>query len=89
LIYVPILLPIAIEFGIDPVHFGIIMVVNLAMGMFTPPVGLNLFVASQISGVSIAKLTRAVIPFVIVVIINLMVISFIPEISTYLPSLRD
>ncbi|WP_018924887.1 TRAP transporter large permease [Salsuginibacillus kocurii] len=89
LIYVPILLPIAVEFGIDPVHFGIIMVVNLAMGMFTPPVGLNLFVASQIADVSIARLTKAVIPFVIIVIINLLVISFVPEISTYLPSLRD
>lgn len=87
LIFVPILLPIAIGFGIDPVHFGIIMVVNLAMGMFTPPVGLNLFVASQITNIGIARLTWAVMPFVGIVLINLMIISLLPFLSTWLPSL--
>src|SRR5699024_5198188 len=65
LIFVPILLPAVIELGIDPVHFGIIMIVNLAIGMFTPPVGFNLFVASEISGVSVARMTRAIVPFVL------------------------
>ncbi|SDI68332.1 TRAP transporter large permease [Natribacillus halophilus] len=88
LIFVPILLPIAVEFGVDPVHFGIIMVVNLAMGLFTPPVGLNLFVASQISNVSIGRLTTAVIPFVAILLINVLIISFMPFLSTWLPSLR-
>lgn len=87
LIFVPILLPIAISFGFDPVHFGIIMVVNLAMGMFTPPVGLNLFVASQIANISIARLTWAVLPFVGIVLINLLIISLLPFLSTWLPSL--
>lgn len=87
LIFVPILLPIAISFGFDPVHFGIIMVVNLAMGMFTPPVGLNLFVASQISNIGVARLTRAIFPFVAIVLINVLIISVIPALSTWLPSL--
>ncbi|MCE8014847.1 TRAP transporter large permease [Halomonas sp. MCCC 1A17488] len=87
LIFVPILLPIAIGFGFDPVHFGIIMVVNLAMGMFTPPVGLNLFVASQITNIGIARLTWAVMPFVGIVLINLLIISLLPFLSTWLPSL--
>ncbi|MBA2780079.1 TRAP transporter large permease [Billgrantia kenyensis] len=87
LIFVPILLPIAIGFGFDPVHFGIIMVVNLAMGMFTPPVGLNLFVASQISHIGIARLSWAVLPFVGIVLINLLLISLLPFLSTWLPSL--
>ncbi|WP_100397977.1 TRAP transporter large permease [Bacillus sp. FJAT-44742] len=88
LIFVPILLPIALEFGMDPVHFGIIMVVNLAMGMFTPPVGLNLFVASQISNVGISRLSKAILPFVAVVLINVLLISFLPFLSTWLPSFR-
>jgi C4-dicarboxylate transporter, DctM subunit len=87
LIFVPILLPIAIGFGFDPVHFGIIMVVNLAMGMFTPPVGLNLFVASQITNIGIARLSWAVMPFVGIVLINLLIISLLPFLSTWLPSL--
>lgn len=87
LIFVPILLPIAIGYGFDPVHFGIIMVVNLAMGMFTPPVGLNLFVASQITQIGIARLAWAVMPFVGIVLINLLIISLLPFLSTWLPSL--
>lgn len=81
LIFTPILLPIALNFGIHPVHFGVIMVVNLAMGMFTPPVGLNLFIAAQISRLSIAQLSRAVLPFVVLMLIALMIISFIPWLS--------
>jgi C4-dicarboxylate transporter DctM subunit len=81
LIFVPILLPIALGFGVDPVHFGVIMVVNLAMGMFTPPVGLNLFVAAQISGAGIARLSRAVLPFVLLVLANVLLISFWPWLS--------
>lgn len=88
LIFTPILLPIAISFGIDPVHFGIIMVVNLAMGLFTPPVGLNLFIAAQISRSSIARLSWAVLPFVGLMLLALMVISFVPWLSLYLPELR-
>ena len=81
LIFTPILLPIATTFGIDPVHFGVIMVVNLAMGMFTPPVGLNLFIASQIAGIGIPQIARAVIPFVIILLVDLTIISFLPWLS--------
>ncbi|QJQ99006.1 TRAP transporter large permease [Halomonas sp. PGE1] len=88
LIFVPILLPIAVSFGFDPVHFGIIMVVNLAMGMFTPPVGLNLFVASQISRIGVARLTWSILPFVGIVLVNIFIISIVPALSTWLPSLR-
>ncbi|ALM54265.1 TRAP transporter large permease [Halomonas huangheensis] len=88
LIFVPILLPIAVSFGFDPIHLGIIMVVNLAMGMFTPPVGLNLFVASQIARVGVARLTWSILPFVALVLLNLLLISLLPFLSTWLPTLR-
>nr|WP_318272605.1 TRAP transporter large permease subunit [Paracoccus saliphilus] len=81
LIFTPILLPIAINFGIHPVHFGIIMVVNLAMGMFTPPVGLNLFIASTLAKTSIARLSVAVLPFVALMLGLLVIISFVPWLS--------
>ncbi|RFC62194.1 TRAP transporter large permease [Fulvimarina endophytica] len=87
LILTPILLPIAISFGIDPVHFGVIVVVNLAMGMFTPPVGLNLFIVSQISGAGIAQLSRAILPFVVIVFSAVLIVSFWPDLSLWLPSL--
>lgn len=81
LIFTPILLPIAINFGINPVHFGVIMIVNLAMGMFTPPVGLNLFIASQIARIGIPQISRAVVPFVVILLIDLAIISFVPWLS--------
>lgn len=81
LIFTPILLPIALTFGFHPVHFGAIMIVNLAMGMFTPPVGLNLFIASHIAKTSIPRISRAVVPFVVILLIDLLIISFIPWLS--------
>ena len=83
IILTPILLPIAIQIGYDPVHFGILMVVNLAIGFFTPPVGVNLFVASGISGVSIESLSRAVMPFVISMIVTLLFLTFVPAITMF------
>lgn len=85
LILVPLFLPIAIEMGISPIHFGIIMIVNLAIGMLTPPFGLNLFVASGISKMSLTSVTRGAVPFIIVLIGTLLVITFIPQLSLYLP----
>jgi C4-dicarboxylate transporter, DctM subunit len=79
IILTPILLPIAVQIGYDPVHFGILMVVNLAIGFFTPPVGVNLFVASGISGVSIESLSKTVMPFLVAMLISLLFITFIPE----------
>lgn len=83
----PLLTPAAVAFGIDPVHFGIIMVVNLAIGMCTPPVGVNLFVSCQIADISLEDITKGILPFLLVLLLDLMLISFIPEISLLLPRL--
>ncbi|MGO4888656.1 TRAP transporter large permease [Anaerobacillus sp. MEB173] len=84
IILTPILVPIAQAMGIDLVHFGIIMIVNLAIGFITPPVGINLFVASNIAGTKFESLVRAIIPFIIMMIVNVLIISFIPSISLFL-----
>jgi len=83
----PILLPVALTFGLDPVHFGIIMVVNLAIGFITPPLGINLFVAARIGKEPLETVTSGIIPFIIVMIICLMLITYIPNISMFLPHL--
>jgi len=81
IILTPILLPIAVQIGYDPVHFGILMVINLAIGLYTPPVGVNLFVASGTSGVPMEKLSKAVLPFIASMIITLLFVTFIPELA--------
>jgi len=78
------LVPIAISLGIDPIHFGIIMTVNLAIGMFTPPFGLNIFVAQSVLGVSAADIYRGVLPFVVVQVLALAIITLMPELSLWL-----
>ncbi|GIO20352.1 C4-dicarboxylate ABC transporter permease [Oceanobacillus oncorhynchi subsp. incaldanensis] len=83
LILTPLLLPIATSVGVDPIHFGIVMIVNLAIGLCTPPVGLNLFAASKISGVSISKLSMAVIPYIIVMLLVTLLVSFLPIFSLW------
>ncbi|WP_019119993.1 TRAP transporter large permease [Brevibacillus massiliensis] len=85
IILAPLLTPIAVQLGIDPVHFGMIMIVNLAMGMVTPPVGVNLFVACQIAGIKLEELTKALIPFFVMLIIDILIITYVPAISTWLP----
>ncbi|WP_019159058.1 TRAP transporter large permease [Brevibacterium senegalense] len=87
LIFVPILLPMAVGLGIDPVHFGMIMVVNLSVGMVTPPVGLNLFVASDLAKLSLSALSKAVIPFILVLLISIAIVSGVPQLSLWLPNL--
>ena len=84
LILTPILAPVATALGIDLVHFGIIMIVNLAIGYITPPVGLNLFVANKIAGTRFEGVVRAIIPFVIVMFVCTLIISFIPALSLWL-----
>jgi tripartite ATP-independent transporter DctM subunit len=79
----PLLLPVAVQFGIDPAHFGIIMVVNLALGMVTPPFGVNLFAACSVAGISLEKLIRPLLPFVVVILACLMLISYVPEVSLW------
>ncbi|HYG45207.1 MAG TPA: TRAP transporter large permease subunit [Bordetella sp.] len=82
----PLLLPVAMQFGVDPVHFGIIMVVNLALGMITPPFGVNLFAACAVAKLPIERLVKPLIPFVLVVIACVMVITYWPGLSL---GLRD
>ena len=87
IIMTPILLPVATALGVDPIVFGVILTVNLAIGFCTPPLGVNLFVASGISKVSIEQLSRAILPFFVGMIVLLMLISYVPAISLFLPSL--
>ncbi|WP_163580823.1 TRAP transporter large permease [Gracilibacillus saliphilus] len=84
LIFVPLFLPIVYEFGIDPIHFGIIMIVTLAIGMLTPPFGLNLFVASGVSKTPFSNVVQGTFPFIIVLIIAALFILFIPGLSLLL-----
>ncbi len=87
LVLVPILHPIAVSLGIDPVHFGIIVIFNLMIGLITPPMGLCLFVAEGIARVGMARLTRAILPFFLVEVAVLIVLTFVPETVTFLPRL--
>ena len=87
LIMAPILFPIAIKLGIDPIHLGIIMVVNMEIGMLTPPVGLNLFVTSSITGMPLIEVIKSTLPWLLLMLGFLLMITFIPQISTYLPTL--
>ena len=78
LIMAPILFPIAIQLGIDPIHLGIIMVVNMEIGMITPPVGLNLFVTSGINGMSMIEVIKATYPWLLLLLSFLMIITYVP-----------
>jgi C4-dicarboxylate transporter DctM subunit len=81
LILAPILLPVATNLGVDPVHLGIIMVMNLEIGMVTPPLGLNLFVASGMSGMSVLQVARAAIPSALVLLLALLIVTYVPDIA--------
>jgi C4-dicarboxylate transporter DctM subunit len=87
LIMAPILFPVAMTLGIDPVHFGIMMVVNMEVGMCHPPVGLNLYVASGITKMGISELTVAVMPWLLTMLAFLLIVTYIPQISLWLPNL--
>ncbi len=87
LIMAPILFPIAVELGIDPIHLGIIMVVNMEIGMITPPVGLNLFVTSGITGMPVLQVVRAALPWLMILLVFLVLVTYIPALSTFLPDL--
>ena len=87
IVLVPLLLPLATVVGVNPLHFGIIMVVNLAIGLITPPVGLDLFVACNIAKISISDILRRLLPLLIVSLITLMLITYIPDISLLIPRL--
>lgn len=87
MITVPLLLPIALQLGINPIHFGVIMVVNMELGMITPPVGLNLFVASGVTGLSLKDVVLAALPWSLTMLVGLLLITYIPAISLWLPNL--
>ena len=87
LILAPILFPIATQLGIDPIHLGVIMVVNMEIGMVTPPVGLNLFVTSGVTGMNLVQVTRAALPWLSVLLVFLVIITYVPWISLVLPDL--
>lgn len=85
LIVAPVVFPIAIELGIDPIHLGIIMVVNMEIGMITPPIGLNLFVTSGITGMNLIQVVKAAAPFVAVLFAFLIIVTYVPWLSTVVP----
>jgi C4-dicarboxylate transporter DctM subunit len=85
-IVAPLVFPIAIELGIDPIHLGIIMVVNMEIGMITPPVGLNLFVTSGVVGMPMMRVVRAALPWLAILFVFLIMVTYIPAISTFLPT---
>lgn len=87
LIFTPIFLPVVVEMGVDPIHFGIMMVVNLSVGLCTPPVGSLLFIGCSVGNVSIAQVIKPMLPFWLVMIITLLLITYFPQISLWLPSL--
>ena len=87
MILAPIFLPIVTAVGVNPVHFGIIMVVNLAIGFITPPLGINLFVASRVGKAQLSEVIQGIVPFIVVMIVDLLLITYIPAISILLPSL--
>lgn len=87
IIFTPILYPLAMSLNIDPIHFGVIMVMNLMIGVATPPIGVCLFVMSHISGLKVEVLMKSIIPFLIPLLIILLLITYVPVLSTYLPEL--
>lgn len=86
-ITVPIILPVALAYGIDPVFLGVLMVVNLAIGCITPPVGLDLFVVSGITNISIDRISKAVFPYIVVLIIDLIILTYFPKIILFIPNM--
>lgn len=86
-ILTPILLPVAVQIGVDPIHFGVIMVVNLAIGFITPPVGVNLFVASAVGKVPFDTVARGILPLFLTMLVALAIITYVPQLSLWLPNL--
>jgi C4-dicarboxylate transporter, DctM subunit len=87
IVLAPILAPVAVHFGIDPIHFGLVMVVNLALGMITPPFGVNLFAACTVARISLDRIIPYLLPFVLVILGCLMVVTYVPELSLFLRDL--
>jgi TRAP-type C4-dicarboxylate transport system permease large subunit len=87
LILVPVLMPVVLQLGIDPVHFGLVMVLNLMIGLLHPPMGMVLFVLARVAGLSVEKTTMAILPWLVPLLLSLVLITYIPQISLWLPRL--
>jgi tripartite ATP-independent transporter DctM subunit len=87
LIIAPVLFPLLSDLGVDEVHFGVVMVLNLMIGMITPPIGLNLFIISQIGGVGVIEIFKEAVPYFFILVFVLLVITYIPSITLFLPDL--
>ncbi len=87
MIMVPLLLPVAVALGIDPIHFGIVITINMELGMVSPPVGLNLFVTSGLTGMSIKDVIIAAFPWTLTILVGLLLVTYIPQIALWLPNL--
>jgi len=85
ILFIPILYPLAMNLGFDPIHFGVIMAVNLMIGVATPPMGVCLFMMSHISGIKLEVLMKKILPFLVPLLLVLLLISYIPELVTFLP----
>ena len=85
-ILVPILLPIVRQLGIDPVHFGLVMVLNLMIGLLHPPMGLVLFVLARVAKLSVERTTMAILPWLVPLLVSLVIVTYIPQISLWLPN---
>jgi len=88
-ILTPILLPVVTNMGMDPIHFGVILVMNLAIGFVTPPLGVNLFVASTVGKVSFERVSKAMIPILVTMIVALLIVTYLPSLSTWLPGFLE
>ena len=86
IIVAPLVFPIAMKLGIDPIHLGIIMVVNMEIGMITPPVGLNLFVTAGVAKMSITKVVKSAAPWLCILVLFLILVTYVPWLSTSLPT---
>lgn len=87
IILAPILVPVVVKLGVDPLHFGIIMAVNLGIGFVTPPVGANLFVSSAISGMPVESIAKKLLPFLVCMVAILIVVTYLPELSLWMTRL--
>ena len=87
MIMAPILIPIAVSYGVDPLHFGIIVCINLTIGLISPPIGMTLFVTSGVANITLERMYKAIIPFFLVEAVALAVITFCPDMVLFIPRL--
>jgi tripartite ATP-independent transporter DctM subunit len=87
MVFTPMLLPLAVSAGVDPVHFGIIMVLNLMIGLLTPPVGMVLFAVAKVADLPLNRVVRAVAPYYVPLFIALLLVTYVPQLSLFLPTL--